>query len=131
MGKKKNFENKETFAERHPRINAIIGLCILLAGIFLAFVLIRIIILQIGQGIEQIINFLKNFVSTTDKVIIVAMITGAFSACLELAKRAIAEEAPLIRDTRQSKRSPYTAARAAPSGFKSVWFHSMVVYEPT
>lgn len=51
MGKKKNFENKETFAERHPRINAIIGLCILLAGIFLAFVLIRIIILQIGQGI--------------------------------------------------------------------------------
>ena len=22
MGKKKNFENKETFAERHPRINA-------------------------------------------------------------------------------------------------------------
>ena len=60
MGKKKNFENKETFAERHPRINAIIGLCILLAGIFLAFVLIRIIILQIGQGIEQIINFLKN-----------------------------------------------------------------------
>ena len=61
MGKKKNFENKETFAERHPRINAIIGLCILLAGIFLAFVLIRIIILQIGQGIEQIINFLKNF----------------------------------------------------------------------
>lgn len=24
MGKKKNFENKETFAERHPRINAII-----------------------------------------------------------------------------------------------------------
>ena len=79
MGKKKNFENKETFAERHPRINAIIGLCILLAGIFLAFVLIRIIILQIGQGIEQIINFLKNFVRTTDKVIIVAMITGAVS----------------------------------------------------
>lgn len=50
MEKEKNSENKETFAERHPRINAIIGLCILLAGIFLAFVLIRIIILQIGNG---------------------------------------------------------------------------------
>lgn len=57
MEKEKKFENKATFAVRHPRINAIIGLCILLAGIFLAFVLIRIIILQIGQGIEQIINF--------------------------------------------------------------------------
>lgn len=61
MGKKKNFENKETFAERHPRINAIIGLCILLAGIFLAFVLIRIIILQIGQGIVCNYKFFEKF----------------------------------------------------------------------
>ena len=28
MGKKKNFENKETFAERHPRINAMTSITI-------------------------------------------------------------------------------------------------------
>ena len=66
MEKNRNFENKESFAERHPRINAIIGLCILLAGIFLAFVLIRLIILQIGQGIEQFINFLKKLPCRND-----------------------------------------------------------------
>lgn len=31
------------------------------------------------NGLEQLLNFLKKFVSTTDKVIIVAMITGMVS----------------------------------------------------
>ena len=32
-----------------------------------------------GNGIEHLVDFLKKFVSTTDKVIIVAMITGMVS----------------------------------------------------
>ena len=33
----------------------------------------------LGNGIEHLVDFLKKFVSTTDKVIIVAMITGMVS----------------------------------------------------
>lgn len=33
----------------------------------------------LGNGIEHLVDFLKKFVNTTDKVIIVAMITGMVS----------------------------------------------------
>lgn len=72
-------EEKAPFAQRHPRTNFVIGLTLLAILIFAAILLIWFIFSCLGNGIEHLVDFLKKFVSTTDKVIIVAMITGMVS----------------------------------------------------
>lgn len=70
---------KKTFAERHPNLNTLIGLILLIlicvGGIFM----IKWIALEIGKGWIVTKEFLKSFVNSTDKVIVVAMITGSVS----------------------------------------------------
>ena len=70
---------KKTFAERHPNLNTLIGLILLIlicvGGIFM----IKWIALKIGKGLTATKDFLKLFVNSTDKVIVVAMITGSVS----------------------------------------------------
>ena len=56
-----------------------IGLILLIIIVLTIVWLISYIFFSLGKGIEQIVIFLKKFVSTTDKVIIVAMITGTVS----------------------------------------------------
>ena len=72
-------EEKAPFAQRHPRINFVIGLVLLVILVFGAILFIWLIFSCLGNGIEHLVDFLKKFVSTTDKVIIVAMITGMVS----------------------------------------------------
>ena len=72
-------KEKIPFAQRHPKINMMIALIFLLSLILLAVFLIWFLFSSLGKGIELIADFLKKFVSTTDQVIIVAMITGAVS----------------------------------------------------
>ena len=74
-----NTEEKMSFAQRHPRINFMMGLALLLILVFAVILLIWFIFSCLGNGIEQLVAFLKKFVGTTDKVIIVAMITGMVS----------------------------------------------------
>ena len=74
-----NTEEKMSFAQRHPRINFMMGLALLLILVFAVILLIWFIFSCLGNGIEQLVAFLKMFVGTTDKVIIVAMITGMVS----------------------------------------------------
>lgn len=70
---------KKTFAERHPNLNTLIGLILLIlicvGGVFL----IKWIVWEIGKGWTVTKEFLKSFVNSTDKVIVVAMITGSVS----------------------------------------------------
>lgn len=47
--------------------------------VFAAILLIWFVFSCLGNGIEHLVDFLKKFVNTTDKVIIVAMITGMVS----------------------------------------------------
>jgi hypothetical protein len=69
----------QTFAERHPRINMVIALIVLiLIGLFAIWLLENIIRIA-GKGLNDINSYLKNFVSNTDKLIVVAMITGSVS----------------------------------------------------
>ena len=72
-------EEKMSFAQRHPKINFMIGLALLLMFLFGVILLIWSIFSCLVNGIEYLVAFLKRFVSTTDKVIIVAMITGMVS----------------------------------------------------
>lgn len=70
---------KIPFAQKYPRINLIIGLILLLTIILIGVWLIEYVFSRLESGIDQLVIFLKKFVSTTDKVIIVAMITGTVS----------------------------------------------------
>lgn len=70
---------KVPFAQRHPRINFMIGLLLLIIFILVVVWLIWFVFSSLGKGIEQSVAFLKKFMTTTDKVIIVAMITGTVS----------------------------------------------------
>ncbi len=72
-------EIKGTFAERHPRINMIIALIVVVLFLLFALWLIIKIVRVTGKGVEEVNFYLKNFVSNTDKLIVVAMITGAVS----------------------------------------------------
>ncbi len=72
-------KEKIPFSQRHPRINFMIGLILLVIIVLIIVWLIWFVFSSLGKGIEQTVIFLKEFVSTTDKVIIVAMITGTVS----------------------------------------------------
>ena len=72
-------DNKKTFAERHPRLNFIIGFILLIFICIGGFFLVNWSIALLGEAVIGIKDFLKVFVNSTDKVIVVAMITGAVS----------------------------------------------------
>ena len=70
---------KQTFAEKHPRINFMIGLVLLIGMVIGGVLIIKWILGLIGGWIVSVITYVENFVNTSDQVIVVAMITGAVS----------------------------------------------------
>lgn len=72
-------EKKQTFAEKHPKLNFLLGLILLVAMVIVAFLVAKWIFGILGNGIVRVVNYVENFVSTSDQVIVVAMITGAVS----------------------------------------------------
>lgn len=70
---------EKSFAEKHPKINFIIGLLLLILICILCFCVLSTLVKYLGKSITSIKCFLKEFVDSTDKVIIVAMITGTVS----------------------------------------------------
>ncbi len=72
-------KEKQTFAEKHPKINFLISLMLLLGMVIVVVLLVKWILGMIGDWIVSVVNFVENFVNTSDQVIVVAMITGAVS----------------------------------------------------
>lgn len=65
--------------EKHPKINFLIGLMLLIGMVIVAGLLVKWILGVVGNWIVSVVNFVENFVNTSDQVIVVAMITGAVS----------------------------------------------------
>lgn len=72
-------EKRQTFAEKHPQLNFLLGLILLIGIVIVAFIVIKWILEILGNGVAHVVNYVENFVSTSDQVIVVAMITGAVS----------------------------------------------------
>ena len=70
---------KQTFAEKHPKLNFLLGLILLIGIVIVAFLVAKWILEIMGNGVAHVVNYVENFVSTSDQVIVVAMITGAVS----------------------------------------------------
>lgn len=76
MGKQKD---NRPFSERHPRLNFVIGLVLLLALLSLAILVLYLGFKYIGIGIGNFVDWLKEIASKLDAVVIVALITGSVS----------------------------------------------------
>ena len=72
-------KEKQTFAEKHPKINFLIGLLLLIGMVIAAVLLVKWFFGVVGSWIVSVVNFVEIFVNTSDQVIVVAMITGAVS----------------------------------------------------
>lgn len=72
-------KEKQTFAEKHPKMNFLIGLLLLIGMVIAAVLLVKWIFGVVGSWIVSVVDFVENFVNTSDQVIVVAMITGAVS----------------------------------------------------
>lgn len=70
---------KQTFAEKHPKINFLVGLLLLICMVIVTVLLVKWILEVVGSWIVSVVNFVENFVNTSDQVIVVAMITGTVS----------------------------------------------------
>jgi hypothetical protein len=70
---------KKTFADRHPKINLLIGLIMLLLICAGVFFFLSWFVHLLGKTFIGTQRILRNFVNSTDKLIVVAMITGTVS----------------------------------------------------
>ena len=69
----------QTFAEKHPKLNTLFGLVLFLLLVAGGIYLLNIILIFLKNFFITFGSFLSNFVTSTDKVIVVAMITGTVS----------------------------------------------------
>jgi len=89
--------NPQTFAEKHPKLNLMIGLILLLGLTAIALLFIRQIFIYLGEGIE----WLSSLASNADAVIIVALITGAVSITGVLISSIIAKRIDYTRSRQE------------------------------
>lgn len=79
MEKTKEVKKQGNFAEKHPKLNLLLGLALIIAMVVIIVLLVRFVALSIKSGMDASVVYLKSFVNNTDKVIVVAMITGTVS----------------------------------------------------
>ena len=81
MGKdiKKNNQPKIPFAERHPKLNILLGLFLLLFIAALIIGSVYLVVKLIGNGLNSFTTWLSELSSKMDAVVIVALITGMVS----------------------------------------------------
>ncbi len=79
MAKSNKERDDRPFAQRHPKLNFLLGFILLVILLVIAVCIIYALFILIKTGIEKASLFLNEFVNTTDQVIVVAMITAAVS----------------------------------------------------
>lgn len=93
-------KEKLPFAQRHPKINFLLGLAILLIALMLIVIFVFWLFKTIGNGISDVIDWGKNKLSKLDSVVLVALITGSVSLVGVLFTSVISK----IIDYRQKRR---------------------------
>lgn len=102
-------KNKEgTFANRHPKLNLLLGLVILIGTVSFAIWLVTYIFNIVVAGIER----LGNIASNVDAVIIVALITGTVSLVGVIISSIIAK----VVDYRKNRQEYLAQKREEPYG---------------
>lgn len=103
---------KLTFAEKHPRLNVLLGLIIFLTLIVVAIWFIREIITFLSSGIEKTLAWFSEISSTVDVVVIVALISGTISIFGVVISSIVAKSL----DYKRTRREYLTQKREKPYG---------------
>ncbi|MDE6021309.1 MAG: hypothetical protein K2H01_10005, partial [Ruminococcus sp.] len=103
-----NNNNNIPFEKRHPILNFILGLAVLISIIAVIFVIIYYSVI----GVSHLISKLSNIASKLDAVVIVALITGGVSIISVVFTTVIAK----IIDYKQNRREYLTQKREMPYG---------------
>lgn len=72
-------EIKKTFLDKHPLINVILAIILIIFIIMFGIWVLQKMVSIVGNALEEMRDYLKDFVNNTDKLIVVAMITGSVS----------------------------------------------------
>ena len=99
---------KKTFEEKHPKLNLLLGVVLLLGMVGIAGWIIYLVCDFAIQGITKLIDV----ASGLDAVVIVALITGGVSIAGVIISSIIAK----IVDYRKSRKEYFTKKREAPYG---------------
>lgn len=76
--KNTKYDNRP-FSEKHPTLNLLMGLFLLVLLVLLGCAVIYLVIKYLGIGISKILSWLSTLSSKLDAVVIVALITGTVS----------------------------------------------------
>lgn len=76
---KENSQPRTSFAEKHPILNFLLGVLLLLFLSAIVIIIVLVIVKYVGIGISVLIEWLSDTVPKIDAVVIVALITGAVS----------------------------------------------------
>lgn len=109
MGKVKK---KQTFAEKHPRLNTLWGLFILLAIVLAALWIVQKVIGSLDESINGILHHFSQISSSIDAVVIVALISGAISILGIVLSSIVAKSL----DYKRARREYLTQKREQPYG---------------
>lgn len=101
-------ENKKTFSEKHPKLNTLLGLCLLIGIVIFAILLIKFVYNIAMEGIIK----LTEVASKLDAVVIVALITGLVSIVGVIISSIVAK----IVDYRKNRQEYLTQKREKPYG---------------
>ena len=63
MEKTKEVKKQGNFAEKHPKLNLLLGLALIIAMVVIIVLLVRFVALSIKSGMDASVVYLKNFVN--------------------------------------------------------------------
>ena len=101
-------KNEKSFAEKHPKLNILLGFILLTGIVIFAIMVIKILYNIVIEGVLKLTNIASKF----DAVIIVALITGLVSIVGVIISSVIAK----IVDYRKSRQEYLTQKREVPYG---------------
>lgn len=111
--KDKRLMNVEgTFFERHPRLNMIIGLALVIIIGTTLLLAIHYALLYIGRGISEFVDWVSDMASKMEAVVMVAFITGTVSLIGVIISSIVAK----IIDYRKSRQDYLARKREVPYG---------------
>lgn len=100
------------FSNRHPRLNMIIGLALVVIIVTICFVVAYYTFLYLGCKINALVNWVSNMASKMEAVVIVAFITGTLSIVGVIISSIVAK----IIDYRKSRQDYLAKKREIPYG---------------
>lgn len=101
-----------SFFERHPQLNLIIALALVLIMGTMVWTIAYYVLLYLGHGINSLVNWLSDMASKMDAVVIVAFITGMVSIIGVIISSIVAK----IIDYRKSRQDYLAKKRKVPYG---------------